>query len=251
MQSSAAMKRTRTAVILVAGVGARLRPLTDDRPKALMELGGETILGRAVRMLREHGVEHVVLATGYREDAVRAALADVPLRFTYRLNPRYDSTQNSVSLSACRPALSPDEAWFKLDGDVVFRAEVLERLADADAELTVAVDSRRSLDAEAMKVELGEGGSVLRFGKDVPLSRAGGESIGIERIAAGAGDRLFDALDRAMRAGFESHYYEQIYSELIAARQLTAQAVEVGDLPWTEVDTPSDLEHARRLVQGG
>ena len=65
------MSSTKTAVLLVAGIGSRLRPLTDDRPKALVDIGGETILGRAVRLLGEHGVERLVLATGYREDAVR------------------------------------------------------------------------------------------------------------------------------------------------------------------------------------
>lgn len=243
------MNRTRTAVILVAGVGARLRPLTDDRPKALLDLGGETILGRAVRLLRAYGVERVVLATGYREDAVRAALGELPLTVSYCPNPRYDSTQNAVSLALCRPALPHGEAWFKLDGDVVFQAEVLERLDRTPAELSVAVDSSRKPDAEAMKVALGEGGRVLRFGKDVPSAVAGGESIGIERIAAGAGERLFDALDDALRAGFESYYYENVYSELIEAGRLSASAVEVGDLPWTEVDTPGDLEQARRLAR--
>jgi NDP-sugar pyrophosphorylase family protein len=66
--------KTTAAVILVAGVGSRLRPITDDRPKALVDLDGETILGRAIRLLAEYGVRKVVLATGYREDAVRAAL---------------------------------------------------------------------------------------------------------------------------------------------------------------------------------
>ena len=74
------MSETRTAVLLVAGIGSRLRPLTDDRPKALMDIGGETILGRALRILGQHGVERIVLATGYREDAVRAALAGVSPR---------------------------------------------------------------------------------------------------------------------------------------------------------------------------
>src|SRR5688572_11526291 len=99
------MTATRLAVILVAGVGSRLRPLTDDRPKALVDIGGETILGRTVRLLSEHGVTRIVLATGYREDAVKASLANAPVEVTYCSNAKYDSTQNSVSLSLCEDAV--------------------------------------------------------------------------------------------------------------------------------------------------
>src|SRR3954469_14972845 len=117
--------KTTTAVILVAGIGSRLRPITDDRPKALVDLGGETILGRTVRLLASYGVRKVVLATGYREDAVRAAMEGAPVVASYCWNSAFDRTQNSVSLSLCRDALGPD-AFFKLDGDVVFQRQVLE-----------------------------------------------------------------------------------------------------------------------------
>src|SRR5450432_2444108 len=107
--------KTTTAVILVAGIGSRLRPITDDRPKALVDLGGETILGRAVRILAEYGVKKILLATGYREDAVQAAMKGAPLIVEYCKNPEFDRTQNSVSLALCRTALGPG-AFFKLDG---------------------------------------------------------------------------------------------------------------------------------------
>src|SRR4051812_17094671 len=103
--------KTTAAVILVAGIGSRLRPITDDRPKALVDIGGETILGRAVRLLANYGVRRLVLATGYREDAVRAAMQALrpELRgieaVEYCRNPAFDRTQNSVSLALCRSKL--------------------------------------------------------------------------------------------------------------------------------------------------
>src|SRR5258707_5994933 len=112
------------AVILVAGIGSRLRPITDTRPKALAPVGDETIWGRAVRLLLDFGVARLILATGYREDAVRASLSSLASEVVYCPNPRYDSTQNSVSLSLCREAVG-GRSFFKLDGDVVFALEVL------------------------------------------------------------------------------------------------------------------------------
>src|SRR3954452_18975619 len=102
--------KTTAAVVLVAGIGSRLRPITDDRPKALVDLGGETILGRAVRLLTEYGVRKVVLATGYREDAVQAAMTvqGAPLTVEYCKNPEFDRTQNSVSLALCRGRVGSD-----------------------------------------------------------------------------------------------------------------------------------------------
>lgn len=235
---------TKTAVILVAGVGERLRPLTNDRPKALMELGGETILGRAIRLLTAHGVQEIVLATGYREDQIRRKVQDLGVKIELVPNPEYQSTQNSVSLLACRRALA-DKSFFKLDGDVVFRSEVLTRLANSSAPLSVATDASRSLDEEAMKVRI-EAGRIRAFGKH--LEQAHAETIGVECLSASAGVRVFDAIERAVAAGQKSLYYEDFYSELIRADELDAEAVDVSDLPWAEVDTPEDLERARELV---
>jgi choline kinase len=247
---------TRTAVLLVAGMGTRLSPLTDDRPKALVDIGGETILHRAARVLREHGVNRIVLATGYRQDAIEREVAAWATEWgtgsdgitaVIAPNERYATTQNSVSLALCEEAVR-GEAFFKLDGDVVFSMEALERLDASSSELAVAVDGKRHLDAEAMKVTV-DGRRITAFGKQLPVEGSAGESIGIERLSAAAGERVFAALRQAIASGVTNRYYEDVYSDLIEAGQLSGEAVEVGDLSWTEVDDLRDLEHARELIR--
>jgi choline kinase len=233
------------AVILVAGIGSRLRPITDTRPKALAPVGDETILGRAVRLLLDFGISRLILATGYREDAVRAALAELESEVIYCPNPRYDNTQNSVSLALCREAVG-GRSFFKLDGDVVFDAELLERIAAPASELSAGIDSSRKLDEEAMKVVV-EGRAIRRFGKGVPLADSHGESIGIERIASSASSKLFAALEQRIDAGITNLYYEDVYSQMIERSELAAEAADVSGLRWTEVDTLEDLEAARRM----
>jgi choline kinase len=245
--SNSSSLHTDAAVILVAGVGSRLRPLTDDRPKALMDVGGETILNRAIRLLVAHGVQEIVLATGYREDQIRAAVRFLDVRITYFRNEAYESTQNSVSLGLCRPALR-GKSFFKLDGDVVFKPDVLTRLSAARADLAVAVDSHRALDAEAMKVRA-ECGVISVFGKEIPVANAYAETIGIEHLTSAGGDRVLSRIGSAMAAGSRDQYYEHFYSALVAEGSISAQAVEVGDLPWSEVDTFEDLERARAAVK--
>jgi choline kinase len=235
---------TKTAVILVAGTGSRLHEFGRDQPKSLLEVGGETILGRALRILMDYGVERVVLATGYKEGAVRAAVRRSPIEVTLCFNDRYASTQNCVSLARCSSVVH-GQAFFKLDGDVIFDARVLPRLDGSSSELAVAVNRAAKLDPETMKVTVEAGDRISSFGKHIPLSRAVGESIGIERLSSRASERLFKGLARAVELGRSDLYYEDIYSELISKGELRAEAVDVSDLDWVEIDTPEDLRRAR------
>lgn len=195
--------------------------------------------------LASHGVDHLVVATGYREDAIIRALEHAPMRVTYRKNPDFDRTQNSVSLALCGDVLE-GRAFLRLDGDLVFDAEILSRLDASHAPLAAAVDRDRALDEEAMKVEL-DGSRIVRFGKGIPLERASGESIGIERISAELSGPLFVALDRARRAGETNLYYEDVYSRLITAGH-GAEAVSVSGLRWCEIDSVDDLRSAESLL---
>jgi choline kinase len=238
---------TDLAVILCAGGGTRLRPITADRPKALVPINGETILRRAMRLLGGAGVREIVVATGYRADAVRAALAGSELGATFCHNEAYETTQNSVSLLRCEPAVR-GRAFYKLDGDVLFVPEVLRRLARASSPLAVAVEKNAKLGAEEMKVTV-EGDAITAFGKGLDPYLCYGESIGIELVSAQLAGPLFVALAAAERSGKTDLYYEDVYGELIRAGA-SAKLVDVTDLPWIEVDTPDDLERAKVWAAG-
>ena len=238
------MTQTTTALILAAGVGARLRPLTNEIPKALVKVGQQSILQRAIRILRAHGIQRFVLATGYRRTAIEELVDSLGIDAQLVDNPRFDSTQNSVSLARCADAVS-GQSFLKLDGDLLFDAELLRRVDRGSAGLQVAVDRSATLDAEAMKVEIDDDRRITRFGKGLPLNRAHAESIGVERVSADAAVHLFDALQRHLREERVDLYYEDVYDELISAGLLQARAIDVGDLDWMEIDTLLDLERAR------
>lgn len=239
-------ERIETAVLLVAGMGSRLRPLTDTIPKALVPVNGRSILERAVTCLRDHGVKRFVFATGYRADAVRAVVSTHGIDAAFCHNPDFATTQNSISLLYCRAAIA-DAGFYKLDGDLLFDPQVLKRLDLGGEGLVAAVDASKRLDAEAMKVVTDEHGKILRFGKSIAVTQAYGESIGIERVGAAISRTLFDAIATLQKHGQVDRYYEDVYSELISSRQIPCRSADVGDLRWAEVDDRADLARAAEL----
>lgn len=244
------MNNIHTAVILVAGTGSRLKPLTDKAPKALVSLGNETILGRLLRQLEGCGVQHIVFATGYCDAELRAALPSSHCRFDFCFNQAYDKTQNAVSLGCCADAVK-GEPFVKLDGDLVLDQRIIERVISEPSPVAVAVDRTRELDSEAMKVRVEGDNRIVDFGKGLTPSCSHAESVGIESLDVESAHAVFARIKRLEQAGVVDRYYEDVYAELIQESRLQARAVEVSPLCWTEVDTFEDLAHARSLIESG
>jgi len=245
------------ACILAAGIGQRLRPLTDDKPKALVEVAGRSFLSRMIAQLVAVGVTELVVATGYCEPAVERALSTCPIPWVLRRNDAYDRTQNSVSLHACADALLRGGAQdtFKLDGDVILDVEILRRLKQtlesSRCDLVAAVDPKPGLGAEEMKVQLDPArpDRIVAFGKHLDPKASAGESIGVELIAARVVSPIVDALGALVTSGTTNLYYEDVYDRLLRTQHpLDVRAVMVGDLPWTEVDTAEDLARAGEIA---
>jgi choline kinase len=234
------------AVLLAAGQATRLRPLTDDRPKCLLEIGGETILTRAVRILADRGCRRFTVVDGYRGDMIRSALgARFPrLAVRYVRNHDFAVTNNAWSLLlADHPA---EEPLMLLDSDIVFAPAVIDRLLAHPAPNRLALRTRGELGAEEMKVRLGRDGTVLDLGKEIPPREAAGESVGIEVFSPELVADLFAILRSRREAGLlHDEYYETAFVAAIAAGHQIA-AVDLGDLACREIDTVADLAAARR-----
>lgn len=94
-----------------------------------------------------------------------------------------------------------------------------------------------------------EGDRITAFGKHLDPKACSGESIGVELISAAGLSSIVDALGALVTRGVTDLYYEDVYARLIASRRIDARAVDVGDLPWTEVDTPDDLSRASEIAR--
>lgn len=241
-------------VILAAGVGSRLRPLTDLLPKCLLDVGGGTILGLTLENLIANGIADIVIVTGYREARIREYVRDSfpALDVEFVTNERFAATNNLTSLYLTERSVG-DADVLLLDSDIVFDRRIIGLLTGPGAGNCLAMKCGAALGAEEIKVATGPGSVVRRIGKDVPLSSAAGESIGIEKLSGGFLEDLYPIMENMIRTeGGDTLFYEAAFQRAIG-RGSVMTAVDVGDLKCIEIDTVEDLDTARTvcaLVQG-
>lgn len=235
------------AVILAAGLGSRLAGVTAGVPKVLTSVAGEPLIVRALRLRAQAGVPEAVIVVGYEQGLVRATLASSPIPIQFVANPHYAATQTAFSLLLSR-ALMGDQPFLKLNGDVIFEREVLDRLIASSSPCACAVDESAVLDDDAVKVELGEDGRVMRIGKRIDATASFGESIGIEKISPAFSRNVFEYLESAAAAGDRQLYYEDGFQRAIDAG-LRLDPVCIGGLRWAEIDDERDHATAVRLFE--
>jgi choline kinase len=226
-----------TAIILAAGVGSRLRPLTADRPKCLLDVGGQTLLERQLEALRQAGVLDVAIVTGYRGDQIRARV-DAAVRIID--SARFEDTNSLYSLWLARDCLLGGAII--LNSDVLATTALFSRLLLAPVEDAVLVDKQDHFEAEDMKVTL-EGEFITDFGKDLPPERAHAHNVGMAKFGPRGAVRLRQCVERLVAAGHENDWAPMAYRDYASTWALFS--VLTDGLPWIEIDYLEDLERAR------
>ena len=247
------------AVILAAGQGTRLRPLTDDRPKCLVDLCGVSLLERQADVLRRGGVDDIVVVGGYLADRIAAR------GFRVVTNERYEST-NMVASLFCAPArLDGGDDVLVAYGDIVYEPRVLAAVAACRAPIGLAVDtawraywSRRFADplADAETLRLDADGNVVEVGKKPSgYDQIEAQYMGLLKVRADEAPRLdevYRAMDRARR--YDGQAYEKMYmtsflQHLIdTGHRVRAVPTEGG---WLEIDSLDDLRLYHALRERG
>lgn len=243
----------RQAIILSAGQGSRLGQLTHARPKCLIEFGGRTLLDRQLDVASACGIEEVVVVTGFREEAVEAALerrraaGQGPTVRTV-FNPFYKVADNTGSLFMAREALSGDTlVW---NGDTMVSPALMARVvANDQAGICVTIDRKaESYDADDMKV-VEDGGRLRAIGKRLADSDGvNAESIGLLAFRGDGAERFRLAIEEAMRSpeGTQIWYLRVIHH---LAQESDVWTLDIRGEQWGEVDFPEDVARAEELVQ--
>jgi choline kinase len=236
------------AVILAAGTGTRLQPLTDTTPKCLLDVAGRPLLGRLLDRLADAGIRRAVVVTGHLADRIDRHLAGAPppLEVTTVINRGYATTNNAASLATARSAIG-HHGVLLCDGDVLLSARPIPALLESAGDCTLLVDGDSPLEPEAMKVEVGPEGRVTRIHKQLSPATSAGESIGIQKIVGAALDLLWEELDSVVARDAARAYYEEAFQRMID-RGARFDICRVAPDTWIEIDDAIDLERARRMV---
>ena len=243
------------AIIVAAGPGSRLNPLTNERPKCLLEVGGKTILERALEALRENEINRIAVVRGYYSQ-----LIGYP-NITYYENPNY--RENNILRSLVYAEREMDDDFVFSYSDIIFGSEIVAKLMNKTADIALTVDVNwkqryqgRDLHpiSEAELVKL-ENGQVVKIGKEVVRpDEAHGEFIGLAKFTKSGAESMRTAYHRIAEerptapfqhaASLEKAYMTDMIQELVDNGSLVQSSdIEGG---WMEIDTPQDLEEVRR-----
>jgi choline kinase len=215
-------------------------------PKTLIPIGGgEPMLHYILEGLKIAGIDDLLVVTGFGSTEIQNYVGDQWAgEATYVFNARWASWGNFHSV---RVALdqSPGLDLLVVNSDVVVPPDVYSRVTGIAADLVLAVQRRRDLDEEDMRVEV-HGDEVRQIGKGISMARSHGEFAGISLVRPGAARAYLDAATDIEWHGDTHIYYEDVYARMIGTIETRAAFLR-GD-EYAEVDSPEDVEAARDVV---
>jgi CTP:phosphocholine cytidylyltransferase-like protein len=218
------------AIILTAGLGTRLRPLTDDKPKALVKVGGESFFERQLRQLRVAGVELITVVTGYKAEAFDSWRHDSDLRFIH--NEHYHDRNNIWSMYLARDMLPGS---FVLEGDVRMAEGILPSVAPSRSCVFIG---RREVMKNEWVVDTGESELVQAI---IPSSGAGWILTGISFWTRRDGLEMARLLEVAIQCpGWEQLFWDDVYRTNLD--RLDLHALRIRPTDWVEIDSLEDKE---------
>jgi L-glutamine-phosphate cytidylyltransferase len=242
-------------VLLAAGLGSRLGPLTAQLPKALIPVGGRTLLAHALAFAARLRPEEVIVVGGFGHTLVAAELQQLQGQgglfdgtWPVRLVENRDFRQgNLLSLQTARPHLDSD--FVLMNVDHIYRPSIAPLVAAPADAVTAFIDTDRTLGDDDMKVKRDPQGRVARIAKTLTDFDAG--YVGMTAVPAGARERYFAETDAALAAEGSAIHVERILARLADAH-IAPHCRDISGHGWLEVDTPSERAAAESaLLRGG
>ena len=234
-------------VILAAGMAKRLRPLTDTKPKCLLEVGGKTLLQRTVDAMAATGITEFVVVTGYRANMIRDFLTAHYPQYTIHFldNADYEHNNNIYSLWMAGQIVRGKE-FLLMDSDILCDPKAVAEVARQE-EPALALN-RHELGEEEMKIVVDNDNRITEISKICRVEDAVGESVGIEKMTADYSKALFCELDQMIvKEGLIDIFYERAFERLIPQGH-TFKVIDTTHYFSYELDTPEDFERASQLL---
>lgn len=247
-------------VILAAGMGSRLMPLTKDIPKPLLKINEMTLLERMIRNCINVGIDKFIVVVGYNREKVIGFCPELEEKYDIEIrtiaNEKYDVTNTSVSTYLASSFIEENDLddFILVNGDNVIDPEIIKRLYDSNNSGMI-IDNIKELNEESFKLIIDDeslnedktiaNGKIHSIGKGLDIPSSSGEFIGVSKVKSddvGEFNRILEGLIEED----PQNYYDFAYKDLSIIK--TIDFVLTNGLKWTEIDDHSDWENAQKLV---
>jgi len=232
-------------IILAAGIGSRLYPLTLKKPKPLLNVGMYTILDRIIYSFAQNGIRKIYVVVGYKASMIMDHLSKhfpyPKFEIFYVYNHKYNKTNTVYSLWLASSKFSKGTT-FIVNGDLLINSETVSRMKKCPTSCLAI--SKHPCGSEEVKIRL-LGNRVISIGKNLNPEDADGEYVGIAKINEEFGRHFSRSLFKVIRNGDLNLYYDDIIDKLLS--NFYVKIVDVTDLPVMEIDTFKELEVAVRI----
>lgn len=236
------------AILLAAGQGTRLLPLTNEIPKCLIKLKEKSVIEHILDRLVDIGINEIIIVIGYFGDKLKSHLGDnykgVPIK--YIDNPIYHKTNSTYSLWLAKDVVGDD--FIVINADTLCTKDILKFMIESDHEIALAIDDTLigELPDDAMKVTI-ENGLIKNASKQIPADKTHGDAIGIYKFKGNGVRELYDELEKVIN----ENILDQLFT--FAVRRIMERSnvypVSTKGLPWIEIDDHNDLKNARSVIE--
>ncbi|MDO8523026.1 MAG: phosphocholine cytidylyltransferase family protein [bacterium] len=236
------------ALILAAGRGKRLMPLTKNIPKCLVRVGRKPILYYQLSALRKYGVAEIVVIAGYKENAIREYVQkEFPeFKTIFVSNPKYETTEDIYSLYLAKNYL--DEDCLLLDSDVLFHHSIIGKLLTVTPYLSYTAIKKVPCGEEEMKASVDKNGMVTKLSKELVPSETAGEFLSITFFRKPFLKHLVCAMRKTINSTGKKTYATVAIEKVISDGKGKLACLDITSYPAMEIDFPSDLKIATEQV---
>jgi choline kinase len=236
-------------IILAAGMATRLKPLTNDKPKTLIEIKNKPIIKYIIDNLLFYNIKKILIVTGFQEEKIKNYIKNNydSKKFVFITNKDYKKTNNAYSLLLTENFVNND--FILLDSDIIFEKEIIKLLLDNHSDGAKFAIKKGKVLEEEMKVIINEKNEIVKIGKEIDIKKSYGESIGIEYIPKNFVSPLFKTLKkRIIDEKKINEFYENSFQEMIN-NGYKFFGIDIGKLEAIEIDYKEDLKKAEAICE--
>ena len=236
-------------VILAAGKGRRLKARTDTLPKAMIEIGGKSLLEYSLESLVQNGITDVIVVVGFCHETItrRFGTRFLGSKIRYVINDNYAGTGSMYSLSLVRDII--EDEIVLLESDLLYEPRAINILLNGSLPNAILV-AKLSGSGDEVYICVNENMEITELGKNIPeasKTHAIGELSGISRFQREFLELVFKNAQEDFRKGELNHHYEDcVFKTSQSTTPVYAKLA--SDLVWIEIDSEEDLRKARELI---